>query len=67
MLTEITEEGIQMLDSVAPLLDARIATLFGHLPAMRLQLLVDVLTEAMPSTRHNEERRSQPMPASKAG
>jgi DNA-binding MarR family transcriptional regulator len=67
VLTEITEEGMRMLDSVAPLLDARIATLFGHMPPARLQLLMDLLHEAMPSTKLNGERAAQPMPAAKAG
>jgi DNA-binding MarR family transcriptional regulator len=67
VLTEITDEGVRMLDSVEPLLDARIATLFAHMPPARLQLLVDLLHEAMPSTKRNGERTSQPMPAAKAG
>jgi DNA-binding MarR family transcriptional regulator len=67
VLTEITEEGARMLDSVEPLLDARIATLFGHMPPARLQLLVDLLHEAMPSAKRNGERTSQTIPVTKAG
>lgn len=66
VLTEITEEGVRMLDSVAPLLDAQVTTLFGHMPPGRLQLLVDLLDEAAPSMRRNEERTST-MPTTRAG
>lgn len=67
VLTEITEEGTRLLAFVAPLLDARIQTLFGHMAEARLQLLIDLLNEAMPAPRRNEERAPQPVPTAKAG
>jgi DNA-binding MarR family transcriptional regulator len=67
VLTEITEEGSHLLDFVAPLLDARIQALFGHISEARLQLLVDLLNEAMPALKRNGERAPQPVPTSKAG
>jgi DNA-binding MarR family transcriptional regulator len=67
VLTEISEEGTHLLEFVAPLLDARIQTLFGHMAEARLQMLVDVLNEAMPAPKRNGERTPQPMPTAKAG
>ena len=67
VLTEITDEGMRMLDSVAPLLDARIGTLFAHMEPERLQLLIELLKEATPAPKRNGERASQPVPAAKAG
>lgn len=58
VLTEITEEGTRMLDSVAPLLDARIGTMFAHISPERLQLLIELLNEATPTTRRNGEHAS---------
>jgi DNA-binding MarR family transcriptional regulator len=67
VLTEITEEGTRLLAFVAPLLDARVQTLFGHMAEARLQLLIDLLNEAMPAPRRNEEHAPQPVPTAKAG
>jgi DNA-binding MarR family transcriptional regulator len=67
VLTEITEEGRHLLDFVGPLLDARIQTLFGHMAEARLQLLIDLLNEAMPARRRNDERAAQPIPRARAG
>jgi DNA-binding MarR family transcriptional regulator len=58
VLTEITEQGMRMLDSVAPLLDARIGTLFAHIAPERLQLLIELLNEATPAAKHNGEHAS---------
>lgn len=67
VLTEITEEGTRLLAFVAPLLDARIQTLFGHMAEARLQLLMDLLNEAMPAPKRNGEHAPQPVPTAKAG
>ncbi len=67
VLTEITEDGTHLLEFVAPLLDSRIQTLFGHMTEARLQALVDLLNEAMPAPKRNGERAPQPIPTAKAG
>ncbi|MGA9720556.1 MAG: MarR family transcriptional regulator [Acidobacteriaceae bacterium] len=67
VLTEITEEGTRLLAFVAPLLDARIQTLFAHMAEARLQLLIDLLNEAMPAPKRNEEPAPRPVPTAKAG
>jgi DNA-binding MarR family transcriptional regulator len=67
VLTEITEEGTHLVEFVAPLLDARIQTLFGHMAEARLQVLIDLLNEAMPAPRRNGERTPRPIPRAKAG
>lgn len=67
VLTEITEDGTHLLEFVAPLLDARVQTLFGHMAEARLQLLIDLLGEAMPGPKRNGERAPQPVPKAKAG
>lgn len=68
VLTEISEEGIQLLDSVTPLLEARIETLFGHMPPARLQLLIDLLYETIPATKLGEVLAAPAtMPTAKAG
>jgi DNA-binding MarR family transcriptional regulator len=58
VLTEITDEGMRMLDSVAPLLDARIGSLFDHMAPDRLQLLIELLKEATPAVKRNGEHTS---------
>jgi DNA-binding MarR family transcriptional regulator len=55
VLTEITEEGVRLLDVVAPLFDERIAMLFEHMAPARLALLIDLLNEAMPTTSREHE------------
>jgi DNA-binding MarR family transcriptional regulator len=67
VLTEITEEGAHLLDFAAPLLDARIQTLFGHMTEAQLQLLIDLLNEAMPAPKRDGERAPQPVPTARAG
>jgi DNA-binding MarR family transcriptional regulator len=47
VLTEITDDGRQMLESIAPTLDDKIQGLFGHMEPPRLQLLIELLDEAM--------------------
>jgi DNA-binding MarR family transcriptional regulator len=66
VLTEISDEGTHLLEFVTPLLDARIQTLFGHMAEARLQLLVDLLNEAMPPPKRNGER-ARSVPTAKAG
>jgi DNA-binding MarR family transcriptional regulator len=45
VVSEITEEGLRLLESVTPRLEARIQALFEHMTADRLQLLVELLEE----------------------
>jgi DNA-binding MarR family transcriptional regulator len=52
VLTEITEEGTALLQSIAPQLDARVQTLFAHMPQQRLEQLIELLEE----TRRSHER-----------
>jgi DNA-binding MarR family transcriptional regulator len=47
VLTEITDEGRQLLESIGPTLDDKIQDLFGHMAPPRLQLLIELLDEAM--------------------
>lgn len=54
VLTEITEEGRQLVESVIPSLDSRIRGLFEHMARSRLELLMDLLDEAIePMRRHD--------------
>jgi DNA-binding MarR family transcriptional regulator len=66
VLTEITEEGRRVIESVIPFLDERVRSLFDHMAPARLQLLIDLLDEAMQARRHHE-RAPQPMPTTRAG
>lgn len=45
VVTELTEEGAQLLASVEPALEARIEGLFQHMSAERLHLLLELLDE----------------------
>lgn len=45
VVSEITEEGQRLLESVTPRLEARIQALFGHMAGDRLQLLIELLEE----------------------
>jgi DNA-binding MarR family transcriptional regulator len=47
VLTEITDEGRQLLESISPTLVGAIQGLFGHMAPPRLQLLIELLDEAM--------------------
>jgi DNA-binding MarR family transcriptional regulator len=59
VLTEITDEGRQLVDSVIPMLDQRIRGLFEHMTPERLQLLIDLLDEAIePISRHDRARQT---------
>jgi DNA-binding MarR family transcriptional regulator len=71
VLTEITEEGRRLVDSVIPLLDRRIRGLFEHMTPERLQLLIDLLDETVEPIRHDDSgpqtlRRAQ-VPTNRAG
>ena len=46
VLTEITEEGMQLVEIITPVLDAHIRGMMRHMPQDRLQLLIDLLAEA---------------------
>jgi DNA-binding MarR family transcriptional regulator len=59
VLTEITEEGRLLVESVIPSVDSRIRELFEHMPPARLQLLIDLLDEAMnPPKQHGHPPHS---------
>lgn len=45
VVTEITDDGAHLLDSVEPELHTRIEMLFEHMSPERLQLLIDLLNE----------------------
>jgi DNA-binding MarR family transcriptional regulator len=66
VLTEITDEGRQLVESVIPSLDCRVRGLFEHMTPARLQLMIDLLDEAIkPQKQH--DRASQPLPTARAG
>jgi MarR family 2-MHQ and catechol resistance regulon transcriptional repressor len=66
VLTEITDEGRQLVESVIPSLDCRVRGLFEHMAPARLQLMIDLLDEAIkPQKQH--DRASQPLPTARAG
>jgi DNA-binding MarR family transcriptional regulator len=66
VLTEITGEGRELVESVVPSLDCRIRGLFEHMAPARLQLLIDLLDEAITPPKQND-RAPQPLPAARAG
>ncbi len=66
VLTEITEEGRLLVESVIPVLDSRIRELFEQMTPPRLQLLIELLDEATESTKQHGPS-PQPLPAARAG
>jgi DNA-binding MarR family transcriptional regulator len=66
VLTEITEEGRLLVESVIPSVDSRIRQLFEHMAPARLQLLVDLLEEAMKPPKQQGHAR-QSLPTARAG
>lgn len=66
VVTEITAEGQQLLESIGLSVEARICGLFDHMAPARLQLLVELLDEARRSKR-STELAPQPFPAARAG
>ena len=66
VVTEITPEGRQLLESIGLSLDARIRRLFDHIAPTRLQLLVELLEEARNSQKPNE-RATQPLAQTRTG
>jgi DNA-binding MarR family transcriptional regulator len=66
VLTEITDDGQQLLESISPSLDARIRDLFGHMAPTRLQLLIELVEEARRSPKH-AEYGPQPFATTRAG
>jgi DNA-binding MarR family transcriptional regulator len=66
VVTEITQEGRRLLESIALSLDAHIRGLFAHMVPARLQLLVELLDEARRSQKPHELAR-QPIPSTRAG
>jgi DNA-binding MarR family transcriptional regulator len=66
VLTEITEEGRLLIESVIPSLESRIRELFEHMAPARLQLLIDLLDEAAkPPKQHGYAPQS--LPTARAG
>jgi DNA-binding MarR family transcriptional regulator len=66
VLTEITDEGRQLVQSVIPSLDCRVRGLFEHMAPARLQLLIDLLDEAIKPQREHD-RAPQRLPTARAG
>jgi DNA-binding MarR family transcriptional regulator len=74
VLTEITEAGVGLLDTIAPQLDARVRALFAHMPQHRLEELIELLEEARRFPEHSQEQgkvqelpEGRPMPSTRAG
>jgi DNA-binding MarR family transcriptional regulator len=66
VLTEINEEGRLLVESVIPSLESRIRELFEHMAPARLQLLIDLLDEAVkPPKQHGHATQS--LPTARAG
>jgi DNA-binding MarR family transcriptional regulator len=65
VLTEITEEGRELVKSVIPFLDSRLRDLFDHMAPARVQLLIDLLDEAIPTERQHG-RAPQPSPTGRS-
>jgi DNA-binding MarR family transcriptional regulator len=55
VLTEITDAGTALLQSIAPKLDARVRTLFAHMPQQRLEQLIELLGEVRRTTEQPPE------------
>jgi DNA-binding MarR family transcriptional regulator len=66
VLTEITVEGRELVESVIPSLDSRLRDLFDHMAPARVQLLTDLLDEAI-TTERQQDRAPQSSPKAKAG
>jgi DNA-binding MarR family transcriptional regulator len=66
VLTEITGEGRELVESVIPSLDCRIRGLFEHMAPARLRLLIDLLDEAITPPKQND-RAPPPLPAARGG
>jgi DNA-binding MarR family transcriptional regulator len=66
VVTEITPQGRQLLESIGLSLDAQIRGLFDHIAPARLQLLLELLEEARNSQKPHE-RAVQPLPRTRAG
>ena len=64
VLTEITVEGRELVESVIPSLDSRLRDLFDHMAPARVQLLTDLLDEAI-TTERQQDRAPQSSPRPK--
>lgn len=62
VVTEITEEGTQLLQTIEPALEARVVALFQHMNTERLRLLIELLGEVA-----HGERKPMPVRAMRAG
>ena len=66
VVSEITQDGRRLLESVGLSLDGQIRRLFDHMTPARLQFLVELLDEARRSQKANE-RTPHPLPTARAG
>jgi DNA-binding MarR family transcriptional regulator len=66
VVTEITQDGRRLLESIGLSLDGQIHRLFDHMAPARLQFLVELLDEARRSQKVNE-RAPHPLPTARAG
>jgi MarR family 2-MHQ and catechol resistance regulon transcriptional repressor len=66
VLTEITEQGQQLIESVTPSLERRINELFEHMAPSRLQMMIDLLDEAIKLSTHFD-RAQESIPTARAG
>ena len=66
VLTEITDAGVVLLQSIAPQLDARVRALFAHMPQQRLEQLMELLEEARQTPeRSSDQGNVQELPESR--
>ena len=62
VVTEITEEGVHLLDSIEPLFESSVGALFQHMSPERLRLLIELLDEVA-----HGERKPMPVRSVRAG
>lgn len=55
VLTEISEEGMRLLETITPLLNKHMSEAFQHMQQHRLRLLVELLEEARHSNLQSSE------------
>ena len=65
VLTEITDAGVALLQSIAPHLDSRVRALFAHMPQERLEQLIELLEETRLPDRTADQGNVQELPESR--
>ncbi|MDF2435172.1 MAG: MarR family transcriptional regulator, organic hydroperoxide resistance regulator [Mucilaginibacter sp.] len=65
VLTEITDAGAALLQSIAPHLDTRVRALFEHMPQQRLEQLIELLEETRLTDRTADQGNVQELPESR--